>query len=202
MFVLATACRQLGKWREQVGGDLGAGLTMSVNLSARQFQHPTLVDDIARVLRECRLEPSSLMLEITESIAMRDAASTATILSDLKRLGVRLAIDDFGTGYSSLSYLHRFPIDVLKIDRSFVGRLGGERNDVAIVEAVIALARGLNMEVTAEGIETNEQLTRLVVLNCHRGQGYYFARPLPAEAATELLSVESSETDNWLPAAA
>jgi EAL domain-containing protein (putative c-di-GMP-specific phosphodiesterase class I) len=160
------------------------------------------VDDIARVLHESKLEPSSLMLEITESIAMRDAASTAKILADLKRLGVRLAIDDFGTGYSSLSYLHRFSIDVLKIDRSFVSRLGGERNDAAIVEAVIALARGLSMEVTAEGIETEAQLDQLIALGCDHGQGYFFARPLPADAATDLLRPQWTVTSNELRVAA
>jgi diguanylate cyclase (GGDEF)-like protein/PAS domain S-box-containing protein len=200
MWVLETACRQLWAWGTLGGFD--ADLSMSVNLSARQFQHPTLVDDIARVLRESRLDPSRLMLEITESIAMRDAASAASILAELKGLGVRLAIDDFGTGYSSLSYLHRFPIDLLKIDRSFVARLGGERNDAAIVEAVIALARGLNMEVTAEGIETSEQLARLGALGCHHGQGYYFARPLPAAGATELLRKQLATTDDWLAVAA
>jgi EAL domain-containing protein (putative c-di-GMP-specific phosphodiesterase class I) len=199
LWVLETACQQLRAWRIRLGD---GELAMSVNLSARQFQHPTLVEDIARVVRENELEPSSLMLEITESIAMRDAASTADILTELKSLGVRLAIDDFGTGYSSLSYLHRFPIDVLKIDRSFVGRLGRERHDFAIVEAVIALARGLNMDVTAEGIETSEQLSRLNALRCHRGQGYYFARPLSADAATELLTQQASRIAEWLPAAA
>jgi EAL domain-containing protein (putative c-di-GMP-specific phosphodiesterase class I) len=200
MWVLETACRQLRAW--DTLGDLEAGLSMSVNLSARQFQHPTLVEDIARVLRASRLDASRLMLEVTESIAMRDAASAASILAELKGLGVRLAIDDFGTGYSSLSYLHRFPIDVLKIDRSFVARLGGERNDAAIVEAVIALARGLNMEVTAEGIETSEQRARLEALGCDRGQGYYFARPLPAAGATDLLRRQLGSAENWLTAAA
>jgi EAL domain-containing protein (putative c-di-GMP-specific phosphodiesterase class I) len=142
------------------------------------------------------------MLEITESIAVRDVASTANILIDLKGLGVRLAMDDFGTGYSSLSYLHRFPIDVLKIDRSFVSRLGGAQAHLAIVEAIIALARGLDMGVTAEGIETEEQLTQLCALGCDHGQGYYFARPLSAEAASELLSRQTRSSDYRLPAAA
>jgi diguanylate cyclase (GGDEF)-like protein/PAS domain S-box-containing protein len=199
MFVLETACRQLRSWQTRSGdNDLG----MSVNLSARQLQHPTLVDDVSRVLRESNLEPNSLMLEITESIAMRDVASTANVLADLKHLGVRLAIDDFGTGYSSLSYLHRFPIDVLKIDRSFVARLDGEHSDLAVVEAVIALARGLDMGVTAEGIETEEQLARLCALGCNSGQGYYFARPLTADAASELLMRQTHSFGDRLPAAA
>ena len=200
MWVLETACRQLRAWRARFGSR--SDVSVSVNLSARQFQHPTLVEDVRRVLEETGLEPSSLMFEITESIAMRDAAAAADILAKLKDVGVRLAIDDFGTGYSSLSYLHRFPIDVLKIDRSFISRLRNERHDVAIVEAVIALARGLNMEVTAEGIETNEQLTQLEQLGCHNGQGYYFGRPMPADSVTQVLSDYLGETDALLPAAA
>jgi diguanylate cyclase (GGDEF)-like protein/PAS domain S-box-containing protein len=200
MWVLETACRQLRAWRTCFGSR--SDVAVSVNLSARQFQHPTLVEDVRRVLDETGLEPSSLMFEITESIAMRDAAAAADILAKLKDVGVRLAIDDFGTGYSSLSYLHRFPIDVLKIDRSFISRLRNERHDVAIVEAVIALARGLNMEVTAEGIETNEQLTQLEQLGCHNGQGYYFGRPMPADSVTQVLSDYLGEADALLPAAA
>jgi EAL domain-containing protein (putative c-di-GMP-specific phosphodiesterase class I) len=200
MFVLETACAQLREWQTRFGER--SDLSVSVNLSARQFQHRTLVDDIGRVLRDTGLDARNLMLEITESIAMRDAAAAAEILAQLKQLGVHLAIDDFGTGYSSLSYLHSFPIDVLKVDRSFVSRLEGERQDVAIVEAVIALARGLSMEVTAEGIETNAQLTQLEQLGCHYGQGYYFGRPLPSDSATELLMERVRGVDNRLPAAA
>jgi EAL domain-containing protein (putative c-di-GMP-specific phosphodiesterase class I) len=161
-----------------------------------------LVSDVARVLQQTGLQPECLMLEITESLAMRDAVSTASILAELKSLGVRVAMDDFGTGYSSLSYLQRFPIDVLKIDRSFVSQLGRGRPDEAIVEAVIALARGLSMDVTAEGIETSEQLTRLQKLGCQRGQGYYFARPLTAPAATEMLAQQDQTEEDWLAAAA
>jgi diguanylate cyclase (GGDEF)-like protein/PAS domain S-box-containing protein len=200
MWVLETACRQLRAWLTRFGNQ--AEVCVSVNLSARQFQHPTLVEDVGRVLEETGLEPSSLMFEITESIAMRDAAAAADILANLKRLGVRLAIDDFGTGYSSLSYLHRFPIDVLKIDRSFISRLDSERHDVAIIEAVIALARGLNMEVTAEGIETNDQLTHLERLGCDNGQGYYFGRPMPSDSVTQLLSEHIERAHALLPAAA
>jgi diguanylate cyclase (GGDEF)-like protein len=200
MWVLKTACRQLRAWRTRFGTD--ADLRVSVNLSARQFQHPALLDDVGRVLQESGVEPSRVMLEITESLAMRDAAAAADILADLKQLGLRLAIDDFGTGYSSLSYLHSFPIDVLKIDRSFISRLRSERQDVAIVQAVIALARGLQMEVTAEGIETNEQLVQLEQLGCDNGQGYYFGRPTPAESVTLMLSEHLGHADSLLPAAA
>ncbi|HEV7665073.1 MAG TPA: EAL domain-containing protein, partial [Chloroflexota bacterium] len=198
-WVLETACAQLRAWQLRFGD---RDMAVSVNLSARQFQHPTLVSDVARVLQQTGLQPECLMLEITESLAMRDAVSTASILAELKSLGVRVAMDDFGTGYSSLSYLQRFPIDVLKIDRSFVSQLGRGRPDEAIVEAVIALARGLSMDVTAEGIETSEQLTRLQKLGCQRGQGYYFARPLTAPAATEMLAQQDQTEEDWLAAAA
>jgi EAL domain-containing protein (putative c-di-GMP-specific phosphodiesterase class I) len=141
------------------------------------------------------------MIEVTESLAMRDAAAAAAILTELKNLGVGVAIDDFGTGYSSLSYLHRFPCDVLKIDRSFVSRLGSERHDAAIVEAIVALAHALDMAVTAEGIETGEQLARLTALGCERGQGYYFSRPVQAASASELLAAQSRSPINGLRAA-
>jgi diguanylate cyclase (GGDEF)-like protein len=199
MWVLETACREVRAWRMRLGKY--EDLRLSVNLSARQFQHPTLVEDVERVLQETGLDPDNLTFEITESIAMRDVGVAGNILADLKGLGVRLAIDDFGTGYSSLSYLHRFPIDVLKIDRSFVSRLGGGQ-DVAIVEAVIALARGLNMEVTAEGIETNAQLAQLERLGCHKGQGYYFGRPVLAESLARVLTEWSGEAALSLAAAA
>ena len=130
------------------------------------------------------------------------SGTAADILANLKQLGVRLAIDDFGTGYSSLSYLHRFPIDVLKIDRSFISRLRSERHDVAIVEAVIALARGLNMEVTAEGIETNDQLSQLSQLGCDNGQGYYFGRPMPSDSVTQVFSEHVGHASSLLSAAA
>ena len=184
-WVLETACVQLKAWHRMTGHE---DLSVSVNISARQFQHRTLLADIARILRMTDLPARCLTIEITESLAMRDAASAAAILADLKGLGVGVAIDDFGTGYSSLSYLHRFPCDVLKIDRTFVSRLGRERHDQAIVEAIVALAHALDMAVTAEGIETGEQLARLSALGCERGQGYYYSRPVPAASATELLA--------------
>ncbi|MBV8719092.1 MAG: EAL domain-containing protein [Chloroflexi bacterium] len=198
-WVLETACWQLKSWHKRFGR---ADLSMSVNISARQFQQPSLVADVARVLELTQLPPHCLTIEITESLAMRDAAAAAAILTNLKLLGVGVAIDDFGTGYSSLSYLHRFPCDVLKIDRSFVSRLGRERQDHAIVEAIVALAHALDMEITAEGIETGEQLARLSALACERGQGYYFSRPLSANAAAELLDGRSKAGPEFLRDAA
>ena len=183
-WVLETACHQLKRWHRMLGNE---ELSVSVNISARQFQHPTLLADIARALRMADLPAHCLTVEVTESLAMRDAASAATTLAQLKELGVGVAIDDFGTGYSSLSYLHRFPCDVLKIDRSFVSRLGHERPDEAIVEAIVALAHALDMAVTAEGIETGEQLARLTALGAERAQGYYFSRPVATATASELL---------------
>jgi EAL domain-containing protein (putative c-di-GMP-specific phosphodiesterase class I) len=152
-----------------------------VNLSARQFQHPRLVADVTKALQESGLHPHHLELEITEGIALDHSEATVSALRELKNLGVRLAIDDFGTGYSALNYLKRYPVDTLKIDRSFVRGLGTDPEDMAIVHAVIAFARTLQLHVTAEGIETAEQLARLRALECERGQGYYFSRPVPGE---------------------
>src|SRR5207244_3882470 len=165
-------------------------LTLSANLSARQFQHATLVEDIARVLDQTGLSPSCVKLEITESIIMQDAPATMGRLQALKDLGVQLAIDDFGTGYSSLGYLKRFPVDVLKIDQTFVRGLGKDPEDTAIVGAIVTMAHNLELSVTAEGIETVEQLTHLRELGCARGQGYYFARPLAADPLGALFAGE------------
>jgi EAL domain-containing protein (putative c-di-GMP-specific phosphodiesterase class I) len=156
---------------------------MSVNLSARQLQEPSLVDDVASALGGADLNPANLILEITESLLMHDVETSAERLRELKALGVRLAIDDFGTGYSSLSYLRRFPVDILKIDRSFVSGVGAGSEDTVLTEAIVGLASTLHLQVIAEGIENDEQLRFLQDLGCDLGQGYYFAAPL---AATEM----------------
>ncbi len=174
-WVLAEACRQVRAW--QIEQPSAPPIILGVNLSARQFQSPELVDDITRVLLETGLPASSLKLEITESVMMNDADTTSSTLVRLKQLGVGLAVDDFGTGYSSLAYLQRFPLDVLKIDRSFVERLGRDAEGDAIVRAIITLARNLNMSVTAEGIESPEQMARLREFGCDLGQGFLIARP-------------------------
>ena len=184
-WVLEEACRRARAW--QLAHPADAQLTISVNLSARQFLNPDLIDDIARTLRDTDLAPSCLKLEITESVLMHDTDGTVAKLWALKRLGVRLAIDDFGTGYSSLSYLKLFPVDTLKIDRSFVSGLGQDSNDTAIVRSVVALAKSLNLAVTGEGIETAEQLGHLRALGCDLGQGYLFAKPLAADDVGALL---------------
>ena len=183
-WVLDQACKQVRAWQMQSPDS--QPLVLSVNLSGRQFQQPELVKEIARALGSAGLDPSCLKLEITETVALDHTGATADTLAALKELGIRLAIDDFGTGYSALSYLKRYPVDTLKIDRSFIHGLGNDPEDTAIVHAVIAFAKTLNLHVTAEGIETHEQLAQLKALGCDYGQGFYFSQPLPPEVLTEM----------------
>ncbi len=182
--VLEQACRQARIWQERFGIDL----QMGVNLSARQFQEASLADDIAGVLRSTGIEPSQLCLEITESLAMDDVEVTTEILTRLHGLGVRLAIDDFGTGHSSLGYLARFPIDVVKIDQSFVRDIDRDPVKSAIVSAVVALSRAIESTTVVEGVETAAQLEELKDLGCDVAQGFYFARPVPAAGFERLLA--------------
>ena len=182
-WVLETACRQARAW--QLAHPHKDPVRISVNLSARQFAQPDLVGEVALTLAETGLPPGTLELEITESVLMDDAAVGA--LRNLRELGVHLALDDFGTGFSSLSYLKHLPLDTIKVDRAFVSGLGEDAADGPIVQAVVGLAHGLGIRVTAEGIETVEQLGWLRRLSCDRGQGFYFARPRPAEEIGELL---------------
>jgi diguanylate cyclase (GGDEF)-like protein/PAS domain S-box-containing protein len=179
--VLREACCQAHVWQETLP------LTVSVNLSARQFQHPGLLEDVASALAESGLPPELLKLEVTESVAMDSGVGTIQTFQALRGLGVRLAIDDFGTGYSSLAYLKRFPVDTLKIDRSFVDGVASDEQDAAIVRSVVALARTLGLRVTAEGIETPSQLEALRALSCDEGQGYFFQRPQPSEVMGDAL---------------
>jgi EAL domain-containing protein (putative c-di-GMP-specific phosphodiesterase class I) len=161
---------------------------MNVNLSVRQLRYPGLVEEVAEVLRETGLDPGVLVLEITESVAMEDVPSTVGVMRELKSLGIRLAIDDFGTGYTSLSYLKRFPVDYLKIDRSFTGGLEKGAGDRVTLTAIIDIAHALSLKVLAEGVEDARQLARLRELGCDLAQGNYFSEPLPPEAASELLA--------------
>jgi diguanylate cyclase (GGDEF)-like protein/PAS domain S-box-containing protein len=184
-WVLETACRQASLWRADP--EIGLDLVMAVNLSPRQFRHPRLVQDVGQVLAESGLDASGLEVEITEGTAMGDADATVKTLEHLKAIGIRLAIDDFGTGYSSLGYLKRFPIDVLKVDRSFVAGLPANRGDAAIVRAVVGLTRALGLKAVAEGVETKEQLVELRGLGCDQGQGYLFGRPTATEVADVML---------------
>lgn len=173
LWVLRTACQQAILWRQTC-----VLLRMAVNLSARQFQHTDLADQVAAVLADTVLPAHALELEITESMAMHNADRTVVVLRALKELGVHLSVDDFGTGYSSLSYLKQFEVDTLKIDRGFVNDLP---HDPAIAEAVLALAHSLNMSVTAEGVETAQQLAFLQQHNCDEVQGYLIGKPVPPD---------------------
>ncbi len=177
-WVLQEACRQLRTWQaDRWNGPRGA---VEVNLSARQVDHPEIVETVERILSDTGLSPANLTLEITESALMNDAASALRVLRALKDLGVTLAIDDFGTGYSSLSYLQRFPLDILKIDKSFVDELGDNPGGAEIVAAVIKLAHALGLQVIAEGVETEQELDVLRRLDCDFAQGYLFSKPVPA----------------------
>jgi diguanylate cyclase (GGDEF)-like protein/PAS domain S-box-containing protein len=184
-WVLEEACRQTKEWQERHPAD--PFVVACINLSARQFQDPGLTRTIAQVLEETGLEPRSLGLEITESTAMGDALATAAALEELQDLGVRVVIDDFGTGYSSLSYLERFPVDYIKIDRSFVDRLDEDTGAAVLVSGVIRLAHALSLKVIAEGVESAEQLERLRGMGCDVAQGHFFSESLPSEAAGALL---------------
>jgi diguanylate cyclase (GGDEF)-like protein len=190
-WVLAEACRQACAWQ-------AAGLPkicMSVNMSAIDFRQQDFVDGIERILKETGLEPALLELEITEGVLMQNIDTTVNALTRLKVMGVRLAIDDFGTGYSSLSYLRRFPVDVLKIDQSFIRGLSSDSNDAALVSAIISLGRSLKLTIIAEGVETLEQLDFLKAHQCEEGQGYYFSKAVEPDAFVRYLgSVKSSSS--------
>ena len=159
-----------------------------MNLSVKQFNQPGLVEDIAQLLREFDLPPRCLKLEITESVFSENIEAAVGLLTQLRNLGVQLSIDDFGTGYSSLSYLQRFPIDTLKIDRSFVTQMMENEENLAIVRTIVALAQNLGMDVVAEGVETEDQLMLLRKLECEHGQGYLFSTPLGHRQVEQFIS--------------
>ncbi|HSO95229.1 MAG TPA: EAL domain-containing protein [Acidimicrobiia bacterium] len=179
-WALEEACQRAAGWHRR-----GAPVTISVNLSPRQLAEPSLPHVVASVLRKTQINPDKVWLEITESTLMRDAESAVTRLRALRALGVHLSVDDFGTGYSSMSYLKRFPVEALKVDRSFVDGLGREPEDSAICTAVISLAHALGLRAVAEGVETPEQLAELRTLGCEMAQGYLFGKPAPAEVYGE-----------------
>jgi diguanylate cyclase (GGDEF)-like protein len=187
-WVLNEACAHVRQW--QLDSPSHRALSLSVNLSARQVAQPDLLDRIKEALATSKLNPHCLKLEITESVVMENAEAAALMFKQLRALGVQLSIDDFGTGYSSLSYLHRFPLNYLKIDRSFVTRLTTD-NDNAIVKTISTLARNLGMEVIAEGIETEEQHQQLKMLGCEYGQGYLFSRPVDNDGVEHLLEQDA-----------
>jgi EAL domain-containing protein (putative c-di-GMP-specific phosphodiesterase class I) len=163
-------------------------LGVSVNVSGKQFGKGNLAAEVESVLAETRLPARCLTLEITESVMMVNPGESLGMLHELRRLGVSISVDDFGVGYSSLSQLHRFPIDSLKIDRSFLGRIGGEERDAEIIKTIVTLAHNLRMSVTAEGIETPLQLERVKALGAESGQGYLFSKPLAVEQIETLLA--------------
>jgi len=184
-FALHEACRQMRRWQKLFPSD--TPLFISVNLSGKQFNQPNLIEMVRATLAKTRLEPRSLKLEITESVVMDNIETATGMLRELRELGVQLAIDDFGTGYSSLSYLHRFPIDTLKIDRSFVTRMVDNSENIEIVRTIVMLAQNLGMDVVAEGVETKDQLALLRKLGCENGQGYYFSKPSTPSDAERVL---------------
>ena len=192
-WVLHEACRQLVAWRD-------AGLpplSVAVNLSAAQFKQPRLVERISRLLSETGLDPTALELELTESVLVEDTAASAMILNTLKELGVSVSIDDFGTGYSSLAYLKRFPLNALKVDRSFVRDITTDPNDAAIVSATIALAHNLRLRVVAEGVEQRIQVDILRAQGCDEAQGYFFSPPLPATEFVDWLRRDLEGATEW-----
>jgi EAL domain-containing protein (putative c-di-GMP-specific phosphodiesterase class I) len=189
-WVLREACRQAREWLE-------AGLPfkrVSINVSAVEFRDKGFVEGVRTALAEIGLEAHYLDLELTEGVLMENAESTASVLQELKRMGVHLAVDDFGTGYSSLSYLQQFPIDDLKIDQSFVRRITGDPDDRPIVNAIISMGKSLKHRVIAEGIETEKQRAYLQTQHCAERQGYLFSRPLAAAQFAQLLQMGIKET--------
>ena len=184
-WVLREACHQIRNWQKQ--GVIDPDFSVSVNLSARQFAQNNLMEQITHILAEADLSPSCLKLEVTESAIMDNPKSAADILAKLRQQQIQLSMDDFGTGYSSLSYLQSFPMDYLKIDRSFVMSLDGTEAQLGLIPIIVKIAQTMNMQVVAEGIETLEQFAQLRSLNCDFGQGYFFSKPLTAEKVVELI---------------
>lgn len=185
-WVLTQACCQARLWQEARPGEIPLGIC--VNLSGHELMQPGLVAEVAAILDATGLHPNALELEVSERVAMEDGEATVATLTALRGLGVRLAIDDFGIGSSGLLNLKRYPVDTVKIDRAFVAGLGKSPDDAAIVRAVLAMARGLGLRATAEGIETAEHVAELRALGCEHGQGHYFSPPLPSEAVGGLLA--------------
>jgi EAL domain-containing protein (putative c-di-GMP-specific phosphodiesterase class I) len=177
--MLRDSLAQLARWRAD-GLDFASG-SISVNVGSRQLVDPTFPARVAEALEDSGVDADSLWFEITETALLTDARAATTALREVEQLGVHIAVDDFGTGYSSLTYLKRFPVEAIKIDRSFVAGLGIDDDDSTIVEAVVQLGRSLGVTVVAEGVESPLQLSRLRELKCDRGQGYLFGRPRPAD---------------------
>jgi EAL domain-containing protein (putative c-di-GMP-specific phosphodiesterase class I) len=184
-WILDASIAQLHAWQQQFSQD--PPLTLNVNLSGKQLFETDLILELDRILARYPIAPGTLKLEITETVLMENAASVETLLEQFRSRQIQVCIDDFGTGYSSLSYLRRFPIDTLKIDRSFVASMGIDRENSEIVRAIVMLAHNRNIDVTAEGVESEEQLVQLWAVQCEYAQGYFFSKPLDADRATELI---------------
>jgi diguanylate cyclase (GGDEF)-like protein/PAS domain S-box-containing protein len=187
-WVLSEACRQLRDWHDGLPDDGWAPLYVSVNLSSRQLEHPELVDHVSEALLRSHLDPSFLTLEITESLLMQHTEVNIRKIRQLSQLGLALAVDDFGTGYSSLSYLRRFPVKILKVDKSFVDGIEDDMDAETLVRAIVSLGHALNLQIVAEGIEHTSQLERLRAMGCDKGQGFLFGKPLTAEELTTRLT--------------
>ena len=199
-WVLHEACQQASSWQRSGYG--GAGVKISVNISARQFQDSSLVVEVKNALAAAQLDPRLLTVELTETLLLRDTDVTMSRIAGLQDLGATLALDDFGIGYSSLSYLRRFPIDILKMDRSFLDDIPGNAADEAVVRAIVDLGVTLGLQLVAEGVETREQAAALAELGCPFGQGYYFARPLPHTEALRLVALPALPAPRSLVTAA
>jgi EAL domain-containing protein (putative c-di-GMP-specific phosphodiesterase class I) len=185
-WVLQEACRQMRAWQMQFPQE--PPLTISVNLSTKQFAQADLIENVTAILDETGLAAQSLKLELTESLVVEDSQTASQMLERLREIGVQVQIDDFGTGYSSLGYLHHLPIDTLKIDRTFISRIGVNGNGGEIIRTILTLAHDLGMKVIAEGVETADQLAKLRGLDCEFGQGYLFAKPTDSIRAGELIA--------------
>jgi EAL domain-containing protein (putative c-di-GMP-specific phosphodiesterase class I) len=186
---LTETARQLKLWQERY--PVEPSLRMSMNVSSKQFLQPGFVDKVGAVLRETGLSRGSLAIEITESVLMEHPETAVAMMQKLRAMGVHIHIDDFGTGYSSLSYLHNFPVDALKIDRSFIAKMAGSKDNHEIVKTIVALAQNLKLDVIAEGVEQQQQLSTIRDLDCQYCQGFFFSRPLAPEAIESWISAEN-----------
>jgi EAL domain-containing protein (putative c-di-GMP-specific phosphodiesterase class I) len=195
-WVLEQSCRDLRSWRDHHPTD---DIAVSVNVSAHQLMSADFTASVEDVLLTTGTDPELVTLEVTESVFVRDSRHALLVLNDLKQLGVNLALDDFGTGYSSLNYLNRFPVDIVKIDQGFIADLGRDRSSHAIVSAVVTLAHALSLTVAAEGVETARQHHDVAALGCDACQGYYFARPMRAEAFDALMGQRAAGGNPRLP---
>ena len=185
-WILDEACRQISVWHNKYPAD--PPLTVNVNLSARQCAQPDLTNKIEEILQKYELDPSSLKLELTESLVIEDSESTSAMLSQLRNMGIQIQVDDFDTGYSSLGYLQNFPIDALKIDHTFINQLGSNESSQEIIRTILSLAQNLGIKVIAEGVETNDQLSKLQEMDCEYFQGFLFAKPAACNEIDNLLS--------------